>query len=324
MTTVKALLQIPSTVCLIVFLVIFVPLASNAASCELESRLKDGYIDIDCDMLVDVPLEATQLRDPKTLVWAYSPIEDPSIYADLFKPFTLHLAECVGRQIVYYPVQSEEAQVRAFASGRLHFAGFATGATVAAVETAGAHPFAAKGTAKGIRGYRLIAIVRADSLFNELIELSGARIAHTTERSNSGNFAPRHFFPSEGLQAGKNYRPIMSGGHSQSILGVLSGDYDMAAVASDVFERMAERGRINQQDFRILYKSPLFPTSSFALAHDLNQPLAERLRYCFFNFSFSSEMSIEFQGDNRFLPVQYRSDWQAVREVMGISPVNKE
>lgn len=292
--------------------------AVNAAAedCDTPSRLAEGLADTNCDLLADAPAQAADLRNPKTLVWAYTPIEDPTIYAELFRPFTRHLADCVGRQIVYYPVQSEEAQVQAFANGLLHFAGFATGATVTAVERAGAQPFAAKGTVDGIRGYRLIAIVRTSSAYQSLRDLAGARVAHTTGQSNSGNHAPRRFFPDEGLLPGTDYQPILSGGHAQSIFGLLNGDYDMSAVASDVFERMAERGRINRLDFRVLYESPLFPTSSFALAHDLAPDLAQQLKNCFFNFDFPERMSKEFHGDNRFVPVRYKSDWQAVRDVL--------
>ncbi len=287
-----------------------------AEDCATSADLRAGYVDADCDMLADPPTDAADLRDPNTLVWAYSPIEDPAVYAELFRPFTRHLAACVGRQIVYYPVQSEEAQVQAMADGLLHFAGFATGSTVSAVERAGAHPFAAKGTEDGMRGYRLIAIVRAESGYRSLDQLDGARIAHTTEQSNSGHHAPRRFFPEEGLIPGRDYDPIMSGGHAQSILGVMNGDYDMAAVASDVFERMIERARIERGDFRVLYQSPLFPTSSFALAHDLDPGLAARLRACFFDFEFPARMSREFHGDSRFVPVRYAVDWQAVRDVL--------
>ena len=68
----------------------------------------------------------------------------------------------------------------------------------------------------------------------------------------------------------------MSGGHDKSVLGVAAGDYDMAAVASDVFDRMVTRGTVKGDDFRIIYRSPIFPTSSFAYAHDLKPELAAK------------------------------------------------
>ena len=284
--------------------------------CEAPSHLDPIYRDADCDLLADPPTDKADLHDPDTLVWAYTPIENPAIYANLFKPFTKHLESCVGRQILYYPVQSNGAQVNALRSGRLHFAGFSTGPTVAAVRNGGAHPFAAKGDAKGnIRGYRMIAIVRAASPYHHLGDLKGKRIAHTSQKSNSGNFAPRAYFPAEGLVPGTDYEPIMSGGHDRSVLGVRSGDYDMAAIASDVFERMIQRGTVRREDFRIIYRSPLFPTSSFVYAHDLDPNLVESLKRCFFNFKFTPEMSEAFQGDERFLPISYRWDWKAVRDI---------
>ncbi|SDR16641.1 phosphate/phosphite/phosphonate ABC transporter substrate-binding protein [Pseudovibrio sp. Tun.PSC04-5.I4] len=289
---------------------------ANASDCPAPSGLNSEYTDSNCDLLADPPEERSSLRNPDTLVWAYTPIEEPNIYAELFRPFTRYLEECTQRQIVYYPVQSAQAQIDAFRRGRLHFAGFSTGATVKAVQQAGAHPFAAKGTLEGIRRYNSIAIVSSSSTFSSLTELVGRKVAHTSYQSNSGHYAALHFFPNEGLEPNTDYDPIMTGGHGQSILGLINGDYDMAVVASDVFDRMAERGRINKSDFRILYSSPLFPTSSFAYAHNLDSTLVEQLQSCFFEFEFPPRMIKEFRGDNRFLPVQYDVDWLTVRRVI--------
>ena len=95
-------------------------------------------------------------RDPGTLVFAYTPVEDPAVYGPIFKPFTDYLAQCTGKRVVYYPVNSNSAEIEAMRSGRLHFAGFSTGPTGFAVNLAGAVPFAAKGTEKGPHGYHLI------------------------------------------------------------------------------------------------------------------------------------------------------------------------
>jgi phosphonate transport system substrate-binding protein len=294
-------------------------------ACANRGQLDTAYCDANRDLVADVPTDAAKLRDPSALVWAYTPVEDPAVYANVFKPLTDHLATCIGKRIVYYPVQSNAAEIEAMRSGRLHFAGFSTGPTGFAVNLAGAVPFAAKGVGTEVRGYNLIAIVKASSSYQTLADLKGKKVAHTSPSSNSGNLAPRVLFPEQGLKAEDDYKPLMSGGHDKSILGVGSGDYDAAAVASDVFERMATRGTIKAADYRIIYKSPVFPTSSFAHAHDLKPELAAKLKDCFYSFRFTAEMQKEFNGDDRFLPITYQKDWSVVRDVAEKSgtPYNK-
>ncbi len=299
--------------------------AFSQDACPNRGQLDTAYCDRNNDLVADAPTDAAKWKDPSTLVWAYTPVEDPAVYAIVFKPFTDHLKACTGKNIVYYPVQSNSAEIEAMRSGRLHFAGFSTGPTGFAVNLAGAVPFAAKGVGEALRGYNLLAVVKASSPFKTLADLKGKRVAHTSPSSNSGNLAPRVLFPAEGLKPDDDYKPLMSGGHDKSILGVNTGDYDMAAIASDVFDRMATRGNIKADEFRILYKSAVFPTSSFAHAHDLKPELADKLKTCFFSFRFPAEMQKEFNGDDRFLPITYQKEWAVVRDVAEKSgtPYNK-
>jgi phosphonate transport system substrate-binding protein len=294
-------------------------------ACPNRGQLDTRYCDANNDLVADSPTDPKQWRDPSTLVWAYTPVEDPAVYANIFKPLTDHLEKCVGKRTVYYPVQSNSAEIEAMRSGRLHFAGFSTGPTGFAVNLAGAVPFAAKGLGNEVRGYNLLAIVKASSPFQKLSDLKDKKVAHTSPSSNSGNLAPRVLFPELGLKPDTDYKPLMSGGHDKSVLGVNSGDYDMAAVASDVFDRMATRGTIKASEFRTIYKSAVFPTSSFAHAHDLKPELAAKLRECFYSFRFTPEMTKEFNGDDRFLPITYQKDWAVVRDVAEKSgtPYNK-
>jgi len=284
-------------------------------ACANRGQLDTIYCDANGDLVADVPTDPRRLRDPSTLVWAFSPVEDAAVYANLFRPFTEHLESCTGKRVVYFPVQSNSAQIEAMRSGRLHVAGFAAGATGFGVNLAGAVPFAAAGQDGKVSGYHLIAIVKASSPFQKLTDLKGRSVAHTSPSSNSGNLAPRVLFADEGLTAGTDYTPRMSGGHDRSVLGVNSGDYDMAAVASDVFERMVRRGTVKAEDFRIIYRSKIFPAVAYSHAHDLRPELAERVRGCFFSFRFSEAMTREFNGDDRFLQISYKTDWEIIRSV---------
>ena len=311
-------------------LVVLVWLTANCSSaaaqeCKNRGQLDTLYCDENTDLVADLPVDPKKWRDPATLVFAYTPVEDPAVYQNAFKPFTEFLAQCMGKRVVYYPVQSNSAEIEAMRSGRLHVAGFSTGPTGFAVNMAGAVPFAAKGTEKGPQGYHLISIVKKDSPYQKLADLKGKRVAHTSPSSNSGHLAPLVLYPPEGLKPNEDYKPLMSGGHDKSALGVASGDYDMAGVASDVFERMVARGTLKGDDFRIIFTSPLFPTSSFAYAHDLHPDLAKKVRACFFAFGFPPSMQKEFNGDDRFFPITYKETWKVVREIAEGSgtPYNK-
>ncbi len=68
------------------------------------------YCDENNDLVADAPLDVAKQKDPPTLVFSYSPVEDPAVYQKLFKPFTDYLGQCVGKRVVYFPVQSNSAK----------------------------------------------------------------------------------------------------------------------------------------------------------------------------------------------------------------------
>ncbi len=288
---------------------------AQAQTCPNRGDLDAQYCDANKDLVADTPTEAGKLKTPSTIVFTYTPVEDPAVYESIFKPFTTHLAQCTGKKVVFYQVQSNAAEIEAMRSGRLHVGGFSTGPTAFAVNIAGAVPFAVKGTEKEFQGYNLIVVVKKDSPYKTLADLKQKKVAHTAPSSNSGHMAPMALFPKEGLTPEKDYKILFSGKHDQSILGVKSGDYDAAPVASDVFHRMATRGQIKEDEFRIIWKSAKFPTSSFAYAHDLEPKFRDQLLKCFYDYRFNAEMQKAFDGADRFFPITYQKDWAVVRQV---------
>lgn len=296
----------------------FALLATNVwsqATCKSRGDLDVNYCDENGDMVADLPKDPKKWKDPSTLVWAYTPVEDPAVYEKIFAPFTAHLAACTGKKVVFFQVQNNAAEIEAMRSGRLHVAGFSTGPTAFAVNVAGAVPFAVKGYEKDFQGYNLVVVAKAGGPIQTLTDLKGKKVAHTAPSSNSGNMAPRALFPALGVTPEKDYTVVYSGKHDSSILGVQKGDYDAAPVASDVYDRMVRRGQIRESDFRVVYRSKKFPTSSFAYAHDLNPKLADKVLSCFYDYRFTPEMVKAFDGADRFFPINYKTTWEPVRAV---------
>ena len=298
----------------IAFAVMLAGLAQSE-TCNNRGDLDIAFCDEDRDLVADPPKDPHLHRDPDTLIMSYSPIEEPMMFAKIWRPFADYLEQCVRKPIKFRAIQTNTTEIEAMRSGKLHLAAFSTGTTGFAVNLAGAVPFAAKGTLEGIQAYQLIVLVRKDRPYANLADLKGKTIAHTSASSNSGNLAPRALFPAHGLTPDIDYRVAYSGKHDQSVLGVASGDYDAAVLSSSVFDRMARRGQIKAVDFRIIFRSDPFPTSAFVHAHDLSPELTKNLRECFFSFQFSDALKNVFDGATRFVPIDYQRDWRAVREV---------
>ncbi len=284
-------------------------------SCPNRGQLDTIYCDANNDLVADVPTDPAKQKDPSTLIFAWSPTENPAVYKSIYEPIMAHMSTCTGKRIVFFNVQSNSAQIEAQRAGRLHIALYATGAVGFAVNMAGGVPFVGMGNKDGVGGYQVYAIVRADSPYKTLADLKGKKVAHVSPSSNSGNLAPRVFFAEQGLKPDEDYKPLMSGGHDKSILGVSLGDYDAAAVASDIYDRMAARGQVKAENIRVIWKSEVFPTTGFVMSHDLKPELQKKITDCMVSYPFSEEIKKEYAGNDRFLPITYKDTWKPIREV---------
>jgi len=290
--------------------------AALAQDCP-RGDLDKAYCDRDSDMVADAPTDAKQLIDPPTLIFAYTPVEDPAVYARVWDGFVKHMEKVTGKKVAFFPVQSNAAEIEAMRSGRLHVAGFNTGSNPIAVNCAGFVPFAIMGTQNGQFGYEMEIIVPADSPIKTPADLKGKKVAFTAPTSNSGFKAPSAILESEfHLKAERDFTPVFSGKHDNSVLGVANKDYDAAAIANEVMFRMFERKVVDKAKIRTIYKSETFPTTGYGLAHNLDPALAAKIKEAFFTFPWEgSALKAEFKTEDRFVPITYQKDWSVIRKI---------
>jgi phosphonate transport system substrate-binding protein len=292
-------------------------LACVAALATLPAAALDvRYIDSDGDLVADTPANTI---DPPTLIFAYTPGEDPAAYARVWDGFLRHLEKATGKRVRFFPAQSNAAQIEAMRAGRLHIAAFGTGSVPIAVNCAGFVPFAIMGGERGILGYEMEIITYPGSGIRTPADLKGRKLAFTSPTSNSGFKAPSVLLRSEfGLEAGRDYVAVFSGRHENSVLGVAYNDYDAAAIANEVMHRMMARGVVTKAQIVTVYTSETFPTAAFGLAHNIDPGLATKVREAFFSFPWAgTELEKEYSTleVSKFVPITYQKDWGVVRKV---------
>ena len=285
------------------------------AAFTLDSRYKDT----DGDLIADIPTDAADQVDPSMLIFAYTPVEDPAVYAEVWSDFLAHMEKLTGKKVQFFPVQSNAAQIEAMRAGRLHIAGFNTGSNPLAVACAGFRPFTMMASADGSFGYEMEILTYPGSGIDSVEAIKGKKMAFTSQTSNSGFKAPSAILKADyGFVAGEDFEPVFSGKHDNSILGVANKDYPAAAIANSVLRRMISRDVIKSDQVVSIYKSQTFPTTGYGIAHNLKPELQDKIKEAFFSFEWAgSSLEAEFSksGEAQFVPITFKEHWAVIRKI---------
>lgn len=281
--------------------------------------LAEGYCDRDGDLVADIPTDPAEWIDPDTLIFSYTPVEDPALYQDAFAEFLDHLSAVTGKDVEFFVVESYAAQQLALEAGRLHVAGVNTGNVPYAVNVSGFRPFAIMAALDGSYGYEMEIIVPTGSDITSMEDLSGRELAFVTQTSNSGFKAPSALLAADfGMVEGTDFTATFSGSHENSILGIANGDYEAAAVANSVLKRMVAREVVSEDDYVSIFTSQTFPTTGYGVVHNLHPDLQAKIEEAFFSFDWNgTALQEEFAagGEEQFLRINYADAWAVVRTI---------
>ena len=289
-----------------------------AQDCE-RGDLDARFCDTNGDLIADTPTDPAMLLDPDTLIFAYTPVEDPAVYKEAWSDFLTYLEEKTGKKVIFFPVQSNAAQIEAMRSGRLHIAGFNTGSNPLAVNCAGFSPFTIMAKEDGSFGYEMEILTYPGSGIEKVEDIRGKQLAFTSPTSNSGFKAPSAILKADfDMIPDRDFEAVFSGKHDNSILGVANQDYLAASIANSVRDRMIKRGVITEDQTVSIYKSQTFPTTGFGVAYNLKPELQDSIRDAFFSFDWEgTSLQEEFSksGEAQFIPMTYKEFWSVIRKI---------
>jgi phosphonate transport system substrate-binding protein len=167
----------------------------------------------------------------------------------------------------------------------------ASGYAAAWVESnGGVEPLVVPTNEDGTIGYHSIAFVRSDSPYKSLADLKGKIWAWAEPNSSSGYLFPLVGLRKMGIEPDKHFgKVVFSGGHEQSIIGVLDKSYDGAVTWTDDVKKhsrgglhmMLERKVLKKEDIRIIWVSDLIPNPVIAIRSDLPRDMKADLKAMF-------------------------------------------
>ncbi|MBT3659600.1 MAG: phosphate/phosphite/phosphonate ABC transporter substrate-binding protein [Rhodospirillaceae bacterium] len=136
-------------------------------------------------------------------------------------------------------------------------------------------PIAGAQDPKGGMGYNSVLIVKAGSSYKSEADLKGKTVARNDPHSTSGFTIPTVAWAERGESIDRYFKSPLSGGHQQTIVGVLNGTYDGGFTWTTKGDRigglrkMMDKGLLKRDQIRVVWTSPLIPTPPVVIRKDL-------------------------------------------------------
>lgn len=194
------------------------------------------------------------------------PVETQTQTTDSFAAFIPYASERFGVPVRLFTASDFIGVNNAIVAKQIHFAWTSPSAFAGSyLECGCVEPLVAALDKDGNLGYNSVLIVRADSPYQSVEDLRGKTVARTEPNSNSGYLIPMVEFARQGRPVDRFFNSPVSGGHTQSVLGVLGGTYDAAftwTTRGDGYGQirtMIDRGMLRRDQIRVIWESDIVP-----------------------------------------------------------------
>ena len=271
--------------------------------------------------------EASYKDTVKKLAIAYLPGEQNPELAESRGLMQGALSEYLGIPVEEFNSVDYNATVEAMRTGHADLALFGPLTYVQATQRANAECLAviADGGELANSGYYSFIVVKADSEYQTLDDIMNCTFGFVDPNSTSGNLVPTFEFMKyfnltndEIHTNGKLFESVVfTGSHPNSVMAVLHGDVDAAAVSENT--RVDGIDHILNGDLRIIHTSDWIPSSPMAIRSDLPQDLKDlvlEFLLAFDNSQYFEEVHGQKEGQTlRFVQIDDES-YDYVRDLV--------
>jgi len=282
-------------------------------------------------MMVSTAVQADWRKTHKELRFGVIPVETQTQTTKGFEEFIKYASQKFGVPVKLFTATEFIGINNAIIAKQIEFAWTSPSAFSGSwIECQCVEPIVAALDKDGNLGYNSVLIVRSESPFKTIDDLKGKLVARTEPNSNSGYLVPTVEFAKLGKPLESFFKSPVSGGHTQSVLGVLKGNYDAAftwTTKGDGYGQlrtMMDRGMLKREQIRVIWSSDLVPAPPVVVHKDLPADLKAEMT-SFFTALHRERMDLaeavahgKTQGFVRVSPTNYDSTIEA-RRVMEAS-----
>ena len=238
--------------------------------------------------LAAMPAKAQDWKQKfKSISFSSVSAENQAATQNRYKDVARVFQERTGVEMRIFTATDYAGTVQALTSGQIQMAQLgASGYASAWIDSNGAvEPLVTNKELDGALGYHSILIVKSDSPYKKLEDLKGKTLAWADPNSTSGYLIPLVSLRGAGIEPEKFFgRTLFSGGHEQSVLGVINGQLDSAFTWSSKghnagqIRAMVDRGVLRMDQFRVVWESPLIPNPLVVVRKDMPEDMKRELR----------------------------------------------
>jgi phosphonate transport system substrate-binding protein len=209
------------------------------------------------------------------------PSEDPSALVNDNQAIISSLESSLGMKVKPFIATDYNGVIEALRAKRLDIAMMGPFAYVLASTVAEVDPIAIPDLANQGPFYHSLIITRKDTGIHTLADLKGRTFAFVDPSSTSGHLFPKTGMLQAGLNPDRDMRSIFAGSHDASVLALLNGKVDAAAVADRLLDAVVGRGLAKREDLVVVWQSEPIPGAPVVMRRDLPEDFKVRLRAAF-------------------------------------------
>jgi phosphonate transport system substrate-binding protein len=245
------------------------------------------------------------------LVMATIPSENAAQVNERFADFGAYLSREIGIPVKLRIAGDYAAVIEGQRAEQIHIAYYGPAsyarARMIGVKTT---PFAIEVNKGGVKGYHSVFYVKANSPYQKIEDLKGKSIALVDPNSTSGNNVPRFVMDKMGIKPDEFFgKVVYSGSHVNAVMALNQGTVEVAAnwwnnESDSELIRMADKGMVKREDFRIIFKSEQIVNSPVAYLDSLPADLKKKIEQAFFDAPKKDKAAFDKLSDGKNEPFQ--------------------